>query len=121
MQDKSLIVYSFVNSFQLRRIGDDRQYDVRWRQLFVHIRCVYFFCCGFPFYLSVDEAGHNLVLNQFVGIVVNIIPHDELVEREDAQNRLLFHVPFTLVLNAVADNGIDQFDVNAAFIGGQRV
>ena len=66
-------------------------------------------------------AGHNLVLNQFVGIVVNIIPHDELVEREDAQNRLLFHVPFTLVLNAVADNGIDQLDVYAAFVGRQRV
>ena len=89
--------------------------------MFVHIRCIYFLCGGFPFYLSVDEAGHNLVLNQFVGIVVNIIPHDELVEREDTQNRLLFHVPFTLVFNAVADNGIDQLDVYAAFVGRQRV
>ena len=48
---------------------------------------------------------------------MNVIPHDELVEREDTQNRLLFHVPFTLVLDAVADNGIDQFDVYTAFVG----
>ena len=27
---------------------------------------------------------NNFVLNQFVGIVVNVIPHDELIEREDA-------------------------------------
>ena len=52
---------------------------------------------------------------------MNVIPHNELVEREDTQNRLLFHVPFTLVLDAVADNGIDQFDVYTAFVGRQRV
>ena len=83
MQDKSLIVYGFVDSFQLRRIGNDRQYDVRWRQLFVHIRCIYFLCGSFPFYLSVDEAGDNLVLSQFGSIVVDVVPHDKLVEGED--------------------------------------
>ena len=62
---------------------------------------------AFPFYLSVDEAGYNLVLNQFVGIIVNIIPHDELIKREYAQNGLLFNVPFALVLDAVSDDGVD--------------
>ena len=78
MQDKSLVVHRFVYGFQLGRIGDDRQYDIGRRQLLIHVTCVYLFRSSFPFYLSVDEAGYNLVLNQFVGIIVNIIPHDKL-------------------------------------------
>ena len=36
-----------------------------------------------PFDLSVDEAGDHLVLSQFVSIVVDVVPHDKLVEGED--------------------------------------
>lgn len=62
---------------------------------------------GFPFNLSVDKAGYDFILNQFVGVIVNIIPHDKLIEREYAQDGLLFNVPFALVLNAIPDDGID--------------
>ena len=121
VQDESLVVYRFIDSLQLGRIGNNRQYDICRRQFLIHVGGIYFFSCGIPFYLSVDEARNNFILSQFIGIVVDIIPHDKLVKGEYSQDSLFFHVPFALVLNAVSDNGVDKLDVYTAFISQQRV
>ena len=75
--------------------------------MLVHVSSIYFFRGGFPFNLSVDEARYDFILNQFVGIIMNVIPHDKLIEGKDAKDSLFFNVPFALVLDAVSDDRVD--------------
>ena len=52
---------------------------------------------------------------------MDVVPHDELVEREDTQNSLFFHIPFTLILDAMPDDGVNQLDVDSTFVSRKRI
>ena len=56
-----------------------------------------------------------------VGIVVNVVPHHEFIEREQSEEGLFHDVPPGHVADGIADGADDSFHIDAALVGGQWV
>ena len=68
------------------------------------------------FVLLVNERSHHDVFLQLVGIGMDVVPHDELVEREQTQHRLFDDIPLLLLDNGPAEIGEYQLHVDATLI-----
>ena len=49
-------------------------------------------------------------------MVVYIVPHQELTEREHAQYALFLYIPPLLLLEGIAEHGEDELHINAMLI-----
>ena len=47
---------------------------------------------------------------------MDVVPHHELVEREQSQHRFFHHIPFLLFYDRPAEISKDQFYIHTAFI-----
>ncbi len=63
--------------------------------------------------------AHQLVLQQRPGLLLQVVPHEELGEREVAEIGLLDHIPAAQVGNRAAEQRRDLGDVQVGRIGGQ--
>ena len=121
VQNEAFVVNGRTNSFKLRRVGPDRQYNLPRRISLVQIdtlRGSRFYC---PLYLARDETCHDFISAEFVGVIMDVVPHDELAEREIADNGLLLNVPSLLRHNGPTNYIENSENIHTASIPRQWI
>ena len=66
--------------------------------------------------MLLHQTIYNLVVKQFLAMVVYIVPHQELTEREHAKYALLFHIPTLLTTKGIAKHGEDESNIHTMLI-----
>ena len=85
VENEALAVAALDDCLKLRRVNIYRDGEFRWLHNAVGIPCVNGFIESAQLYLAFHQRTHHLVLLQMFCIVVYIVPHHELVEREQSQ------------------------------------
>ena len=85
----------------------------------VYVAGIHHLVVGGQFVGTFHERGDDGMLVQFVGIRMDIVPHDKLTEREETQQRLLDDGPCRLLCHSLAHGVEHLFHVYTAVIPGQ--
>ena len=54
-------------------------------------------------------------------MAVYIVPHQELIERENAEHRLLLYIPSRLIAHCRTENGKNLLHIHAVIVERQRI
>ena len=108
------------NGPKLRRVGTQRLQDLRRRTLVVDIplslrRNVRYL------QLPCDQAGDGRTVRQHLPMCVDVVPDDELVEGEVAQEHQVLHVPALFVHNGAAERIQDFLEIDVPVLLGKGV
>ena len=116
VQDKALSLACGFYREELRRVGRHRQHH---RALLYPVADRH--RLRVPAHFAFHQAFDDFIPLQVVRAVADVVPHDELREREDAQIGGLEHVPLLLIHDNLADDGEHPAGIDAVFIHRQRV
>ena len=97
MKDKALAAERRSDRLDLRRVGAYRQKYIAGTELLVQVFSLSDLHIDARIHHATHQTGYDRTLAENVGVIVDIIPHDELIEREVTQDRLLDHVPVSLL------------------------
>ena len=122
VEDEAAIHTRHEDGLELRRVGGQRYGGIVGRILLVadaHVdkvalRLVEFETLG-------DERLDDGVALHLLAVVVNVVPHHKLREREEAEHTFLHHIPALLRLDGSTHHGEDASHVDAVVVGRQRV
>ena len=104
----------------LRRVNRHGQSQTVGTQILVGVLQVRNYFLGLEDELLLNKTAHDVVLEQFLAVAVNIVPQKEFVEREHAQDCFFFDVPTFFVLQGIAYYAENERHINAVLIGWQR-
>ena len=111
----------FEHCSHLRRIHCHRQSQL----VGTHVLIFIFECgdqfVGLPSEALLHKAANDGVLKHFVAVAVDVVPHQEFIEREYAEHRLFFNVPSGLIGDGFANDGEDEFHIHSMVIARQRI
>ena len=118
---ETLAVAALYNCLELRRVNIHRNGKFRRLCAAVGIPCIHGIVNITQLHLAFHQRAHHLVLLQMVCVVVNVVPHYELVEREQSQQRLLHDIPARHFAYRLSHRREYHLDVNAVLVFRKRV
>ena len=119
VEDEALSPTRLDDGFELRRVDVDGDAEVLRLACLVYLSRIDDILHIFQLDKTFHERFHHDVLLQLLRIVVQVVPHDELVEREQAQLGLFHHLPAFHVLDGMSHGVEDLDDVYAALVHGE--
>ena len=108
-------------SGHLRRVYRNRQCQIRWFYFFILAFQVRHHLGWSKRKFLFHKTTHHIVIQQFLSVVMNVVPHEELTEREYAQNTFFFYVPTLFVFQHLTYDGEDFFHIHTMIILWQRI
>ena len=121
MQNEAASTARLHNGLHLRRVHIERNGKVQRCALFVYRARIDRVVSSRLLVVVVNQRCHDGVLFQLIGIGMNVVPHDKLVKREQAQHGLLDDVPLLLLNNGTTEVGENELHVNAALVLRQHL
>ena len=108
-------------SGHLRRVYRNRQCQIRWFYFFILAFQVRHHLGWSKRKFLFHKTTHHIIIQQFLSVVMNVVPHEELTEREYAQNTFFFYVPTLFVFQHLTYDGEDFFHIHTMIILWQRI
>ena len=116
MEDEALALAGGFDREELRRVGGHRKHH---RALLYPVADRH--RLRVPAHFAFHQTLDDFIPLQVIRAVADVVPHDELREREDAQIGGLQHVPLLLIHDDLADDGEHLAGVDAVLIHRQRI
>ena len=121
VKDKGVPHSCFENGSHLRRVDSHRQRQTVGAQFLVLILERSDEFIGLPSQPLLHKAANNRIIAHHLAMAVNVVPHQELIEGENAEHRLLLHIPSLLIAHGRAEDGKNLFHIHAVVVERQRI
>ena len=74
-----------------------------------------------PLERTTDEAGDDRMREKLLTVIMNIVPHQVLIEGECPKDTLLLDIPLTLLSESVSDLRKDERYIDTMLITGKGI